>query len=198
MSDMVDLSDLERVNDTEVETVRGLVSGLFGDFDPHVEIKGVYFGERRHPHTVYLSETNRFLVGICIPQHQAENPLALRAHLSHELVHCLNPNGPPPQATILEEGLAEHSMVYLSRAFYQDQFPDYDFREMSGGEYRIAFDKIEELIGYEELEGMRQGIRTIRTMTGLPFCQITEDDLARHFMRTPRILLEELSQPFRN
>ena len=198
MDDLVDLNNLERMDDLEVETVMGHVSGLFGDFDTHVEIEGVYFGERRYPHTIYLSETNRFLVGICIPQHQADDPLARLAHLSHELVHCLNPNGPPPQATIAEEGLAEHSKVYLSRKFFQDQFQDYDFRELSSGKYRVAFDKIEELIGCEELDGMRNGIRTIRAMTGLPFCRITEDDLARHFVRTPRTLLYELSQPFRD
>lgn len=198
MDNQVDLSELEQMDNTEVESIRGCVSGLFGDFDPRVEIEGVYFGELRYPHTAYQSINNRFSVAICLPQHQAEDPLARLAHLSHELVHCLNPNGPPPQATALEEGLAEHSKIYLSREFYQDQLPDYDFRKLSVEKYLVAFNRIEELIAYEGLEGMRDGIRTIRDMTGLPFCQITEDDLARRFVRTPRTLLEELSQPFRD
>lgn len=198
MDNLVDLSELKQMDYVEVETIRGLVVGLFGAFDSHVEIEGVYFGERRYPHTVYLSKNNRFNLAICLPQHQAHEPLARLLHLSHELVHCLNPNGPPPQATILKEGLAEHSKIYLSRDFYQDEYPDYDFRNLSSKKYLVAFNKIEEIIEYEGLEGMRNGIRTIRDMTGLPFCQITEDDLARYFIRTPRTLLEELSQPFRD
>lgn len=196
MGNQVDLSGLERADDAEVKTVKWLVAGLFGDFDPNVEIEGVYFGKLRYPHTVYLSATDRFLVVICLPKHQANDPLARLAHLSHELVHCLNPNGPPPQATILEEGLAEHSKIYLSQASYQEQYPDYDFRSLSVGNYLVAFNEIEKLIGYEGLEGMRDGIRTIRATTGLPFCRITQDDLARQFVRTPRAFLEKLSQPF--
>lgn len=197
MSQLINIDDLELLDDLEVEFVKGLVTKLFGDFDPRVEIEGVYFGERRYPHTMYLSETNRFLVGICIPQHQADNSLARLAHLSHELVHCLNPNGPPSQATVLEEGLAEHAKVYLCQALYYDQIPNYDFCELSVGKYRAAFNKIEELIAHEGLEGVRLGIQKVRDQTGFPFCRITEDDLSSHFARTPPTLLEELSQPFR-
>lgn len=196
MYDLVNLDDLERMDDAEVSAIKRLVSKLFGDFDPLVKIEGVYFGERRYPHTVYLSETNRLAIAICLPRHQAKEPLARLAHLSHELVHCLSPNGPPPQATIFEEGLAEHSKIYLSQELYRDHFPDYDFRTMSDGKYRAAFDLIEKLIGYEELDGMRLGVQKLRATTMLPFCRITEHDLARHFVRTPKNLLEKLSQPF--
>ena len=176
--------------------MKSLVAELFGDFDPRVRIEGAYFGERRYPHTVYQSTNNRFLVAICIPKHQADDPLARLIHLSHELVHCLSPNGFPPKATVLEEGLAEHSKIYLSRKFFQDQCPDFDFCDMLVGDYRAAFNKIEELINYEGLEGMRNGIRSIRASTELPFCRIAEDDLAREFVQTPRTLLTQLSQPF--
>lgn|GEM_PF-4986111 len=197
MEDRINLDELNRMDGSEVEAVRGLVSGLFGEFDPEVEIEGVYFGERRYPHTVYLSATNRFLVAICIPMHQAELPLARLANLSHELVHCLNPNGLPPQATVLEEGLAEHSKIYLARRYFQDEFPDFDFRTLSNEKYLTAFDLVEELVGHEQLEGMRGGVRQLRATTGLPFGRITADDLAKQFTRTPRSLLEELSRPFR-
>lgn len=198
MVDLVDLDELESVDGEELEAVKKLVSALFGDFDSRSEIEGAYFGERRYPHTVYRSASNRFLVAICIPKHQAEDPLARLVHLSHELVHCLSPNGHPPAATILEEGLAEHSKIYLSRAIFQDHYPNYDFRDMLVGSYLAAFNKIEELIGYEGLEGMRNGIRRIRAKTELPFCRITEDHLAEEFLHTPETLLTLLSQPFKD
>lgn len=197
MVNLVDLDELEPVDGVELEAVMNLVSALFGDYDSRVELDGAYFGERRYPHTVYRSESNRFLVAICIPQHQAEEPLARLIHLSHELVHCLSPNGWPPKATILEEGLAEHSKIYLGREIFQDQYPNYDFHDMLVGKYLAAFNKIEELVGYEGLEEMRDGIRRIRATTGLPFYRITEDDLAKEFLRTPRTLLTHLSQPFK-
>lgn len=197
MIDLVDLDELEPVDGVELEAVMNLVSMLFGDYDSRVKIDGAYFGERRYPHTVYRSESNRFLVAICIPKHQAEVPLARLIHLSHELVHCLSPNGWPPKATILEEGLAEHSKIYLGQEFFQDKYPSYDFHDMLVGRYLAAFNNIEELVGYEGLEGMRDGIRRIRATTGLPFCRITEDDLAKEFLRTPRSLLTHLSQPFK-
>lgn len=198
MEDRVDLDDLDRMDDDEVAAIKGLVSGLFGAFDPSVEIDGVYFGRRRYPHTVYLSETDRFLVAVCIPVHQAELPLARLAHLSHELVHCLNPNGLPPQATILEEGLAEHSKIYLSRQYFQKEYPDFDFRDMTAGKYLAAFDLVEELVAHEQLDGMRTGIQKLRAITGRPFGRINEHDLAEQFTRTPRSLLEQLSRPFRD
>lgn len=196
MSGLVYVDDLEPVNSEELEAVWLLVSGLFGDPDPRVEITGAYFGERRYPHTIYESEENRFRVGVCIPKHQADNPLARLVNLSHELVHCLSPNGWPPKATVLEEGLAEHAKIYLARACFRDEYPDFDFRDMTSGAYRAAYDDIERLVDYEGLDGMREGVRTVRAATGLPFCQITEDDLATVFLRTPRSLLEHLSKPF--
>ena len=54
MDDLVDVSRLERLDGAEVEAVKRLVAELFGDFDSRVKIEGVYFGERRYPHTVYL------------------------------------------------------------------------------------------------------------------------------------------------
>ncbi|AGI67497.1 hypothetical protein OAN307_c18410 [Octadecabacter antarcticus 307] len=67
MDNLVDLNGLDRADDAEVEAVKWLVAGLFGDFDPNVEIEGVYFGKLRYPHTVYLSATDRFLVAISRP-----------------------------------------------------------------------------------------------------------------------------------
>lgn len=196
MDEIVILDGLEEMDGNEVDFVKGLVTSLFGPFHDEVFIDGVYFGERRYPHTVYRTPQNRFHLSICLPQHQAAEPLARLVHLSHELVHCLSPNGPPPKATILEEGLAEHSKIYLSRSLYENEYPGYDFRHLSAGEYRSAFDKIEELIGYEGLDRLRCGIRAVRSKTGLPFCRINEADLAEVFTKTPRLLLKELSKPF--
>jgi hypothetical protein len=48
---------------------------------------------------------SQFRLAICLPLHQADDPLARLVHLSHELVLSLTPNGMPPhQATVLEEG----------------------------------------------------------------------------------------------
>jgi len=197
MSDLVDLDVLDTVDRGEVEIVKNWVAELFGQCDPRVEIEGAFFGDRRYPHTVYKSASNRFRVAICIPKHQADNPLARLAHLSHELVHCLSPNGFPPKATILEEGLAEHAKIYLSRANFRDEYPGYDFRELSSGRYRAAFEDIEELIQHEGLSGMRDGFRAVRARTQRPFCQITEVDLAKEFVRTPQVVLAKLSKPFK-
>ncbi|MDO6458805.1 hypothetical protein Q4494_17115 [Celeribacter halophilus] len=198
MIDLVELDKLDSVDGVEVEYVLRLVCSLFGECDPRVRIVGAFFGDRRYPHTVYMSETNRFQVAICIPRHQADDPLARLVHLSHELVHCLSPNGWPPKATHLEEGLAEHSKVYLSQMIFQDDYPDFNFRDLPRGEYRAAFELIEELVQYEGLQGMRDGISKIRMRTKLPFCEISESDLAKEFVRTPQTLLEKLSKPFKD
>lgn len=187
------------VDAKEVELVQSLVYSLFGDPDPRVEIGGVFFGHLRHPHTAYQSDSNRFKIEIYLPKHQAGYPLARIAHLSHELVSCLSPNGLPPRATLLEEGLAEHSKIYLSHTIFKDDFPDYDFRDLSGaGEYRMAFEAVEELVQHEGLQGMRDGIRAVRSRTKFPFCRITEGDLAREFELAPQSLLEKLSKPFQD
>jgi hypothetical protein len=197
MVDLVYLDNSDPVDGAEVEMVKRLVCSLYGDSDPRVEIEGAFFGNRRYPHTVYMSESNRFYVAICIPKHQADDPLARIAHLSHELVHCLNPNGIPPSATVLEEGLAEHSKVYLSHGIFKDYYPDCDFRDLCGaGRYRMAFELIEELVHHEGLQGMRDGICAIRARTKLPFGQITQGDLAKEFVLSPQTLLAELSKLF--
>ncbi|OCJ30832.1 hypothetical protein A6U89_00005 [Agrobacterium sp. B133/95] len=99
----------------------------------------------------------------------------------------------------MEEGLGEHAKVYLARDHYADQVEiGYDFRDLSSGKYRAAFDQIERLISFEGLEQMRQGIRTIRLQTGRPFCRLTAADLIRQFTKTPPDLLAMLSERFHN
>ncbi|RYG97662.1 MAG: hypothetical protein EON58_09205 [Alphaproteobacteria bacterium] len=193
----VDLKDLDEMDDSEVSYVVSRVEQMFGPCHPDVEIEGVYFYDRRYPGSIYPLPYSQFRLAVCLPEHQKDDPMARLVHLSHELVHCLTPNGMPSyQATILEEGLAEHAKIYLAVEHFQEEVPDYDFRDMLTGDYRAAFYMIEELIGLTGLEVMRDGVKSLRIRTGLPFARITADQLAEVFPKAPRSLLERLSQRF--
>ncbi|MBY2914667.1 hypothetical protein [Rhizobium leguminosarum] len=197
--ELVELGGLAQMDTEEAEVIKNLVAAFFGNFDERVQIEGIYFAEERAPFTVYLFPRDRFLVAICLPRHQADNPLARLIHLAHELVHCLNPNGLPPyQATVLEEGLAEHAKVYLGREIYQGEYPDYDFRDLSTGKYREAFNIIERVIEFEGLEEMRMAVRTLRRDLGQPFARILEESLSAYFPNTPLDLISSLSENFRS
>ncbi|MGN7878427.1 hypothetical protein [Ensifer sp. 22460] len=188
---------LSRMDDREVSAIRTLVANLFGAFHSEVSIVGVFFHDERTPVTIYPLPYNQFKVAVLLPSHQANEPLARLVHLSHELVHCLMPNGQPPhQATVLEEGLAEHAKIYLSEMFYRGEFPDFDFKEMLVGKYRDAFGLVEELVETHSLEGMREGIRNLREETGLPFAKITADHLAVQFPNASRSLMDRLCARF--
>ncbi|PDT03683.1 hypothetical protein CO666_14060 [Rhizobium chutanense] len=195
--DLDEISDLERMAPDEIEAVKGLVSGLYGPFDEQVIIEGVYFWAERTPQMIYRSENSKYDLAICLPAFQGDNPLARLVHLSHELVHCLTPNGPPSfQATVLEEGLAEHAKIYLARQLFGEEYPDFDFRDMTGGDYLRAFDLVEELVSHEGLEGMRSGVRSLRSRTGLPFARLSAMHLSEQYINTPPALLDELSERF--
>ena len=193
-----DLEGLEEMASDEVEYIKSRVVQIFGRFHNKVVIQGVYFYHQRSPVTVYPEPYSQYSVAVLLPQHQADNPIARLINLSHELVHCLTPNGPPSeQATVLEEGLAEHAQVYLVREHFQDQFPEHDFLPPLGDDYRAAFDHVEHLVMCEGLETMRQSIRRLREDTELPFAQICEQDLKPYFSKSPDQLLSALSVRFR-
>lgn len=195
--DLDELADLERMAPHEVDFVQGLVSDLFGPFDEQVKIEGVYFWAERTPQTIYRSLHSKYDLAVCLPAFQSDNPLARLAHLSHELVHCLTPNGPPSfQATVFEEGLAEHAKIYLARQLFAEEYPDFDFRDMTGGDYRQAFDLVEQIVSIEGLEGMRSGVRSMRSQTGLPFARLSATDLSDHYAKSPPSLLRQLSGRF--
>lgn len=195
--DAVDLTDLDEMDESEVRYIRSLVEGMFGPCHPDVAIEGVYFYDRRYPGSIYPLPYNQFRLAVCLPEHQKDDALARLVHLSHELVHCLTPNGMPShQATVLEEGLAEHAKIYLAEDHFQEEIPDYDFKGMLAGDYRNAFYAVEELIESVGLEGMREGVKSLRVRTGLPFARITEEHLADVFPTVPRSLLERLNQRF--
>lgn len=192
-----DVSELEEMDQEEVAFIRSLVEGFFGPPHPAVQFEGVFFYDRRHPMNFYPLPYSQFRVAVCLPDHQADEPLARLVHLSHELVHCLTPNGMPPgQATVLEEGLGEHVKIYLAEQCYQVEFPDFDFKSMLVGKYKDAFYEVEDLIASVGLERMRQGIRSLREKTGLPFAHITKAHLGYEFPNAPPSILERLSQPF--
>ena len=178
------------------------VETLFGRKDPHVEIVGVISSkEVRFPHTAY-DPHDEDLIQINVPH--VDEPWQLFRHLTHEFVHVLTPNGlPGGQATMLEEGLAEHSSVYFMKAHFtchgEDGQIDQSFWEVNVSPYyRAAFLLVEQLVEAEGLEEMRDGIRTLRHNTGLPFAQITADHLETVFAKAPRDLLEALSRRFRD
>ncbi|TCM62364.1 hypothetical protein [Rhizobium sp. BK068] len=188
---LIGLEGLETMDEGEAAAIKSRIVEMFGDFHDDVIIEEIYFYGERTPATVYLSPDSSFEVAICIPSHQADNPLARLFHLAHELVHCLTPNGLPSyQATVLEEGLCEHAKVYLGREAYQAEYPDFDFRDSSPpGKYRKAFDAVEDLVLHEGLSEMRLAIRNLRRETNLPFAKITRNHLSARFRNSPPELL---------
>lgn len=178
------------------------VESLFGPTDPNVEVVGVFVSaELRAPHTAYHPDDHK-LIQIWVPP--VKETWELSRHVTHEFVHTLTPNGlPGGQATILEEGLAEHSSVYFMRANFtvlgQDGQADHSYWETNVSTYyRAAFQLVEQLVEAEGLEGMREGIRTLRRLHGLPFAKVTADDLETFFTKAPRDLLEALSRLFKD
>lgn len=177
------------------------VESIFGEKDERVLIDSVVSSaEDRYPHTVYLDPDDHFIIGIVVPL--VEEEWQLHQALTHEFVHALHPNGPPGgQATVLEEGLAEHSSVYFMRERYRCVGADGQedpaiWVDRLPKDYREAFMLVEKLVASEGLDTMRSGIRALRRQTDLPFAQITADDLATVFDSTPRSLLEALSRRF--
>jgi hypothetical protein len=176
------------------ELVREWVCELFGPFDPRVQVCGVLPTDSKWPFTSYPLPYSQFRIAINLPSKDAEDWQIFR-HLAHELVHCLTPNGVPTgQATALEEGLAEHSSIYLLERGFTVQ--GCEWKEQLSGPYLVAFNLVEEVVSYEGLEAMRAAVRKLRADTGLPFARLTPDHLSAHFQLTPRPLLEALSQPF--
>lgn len=80
------------------------VEALYGPPDPRVAFLGLEVVDSRTPFTLHPDPYSRFRVQIGIPK-IADEEWKIAAYLSHEYVHCLNPNGwPGRQATVLEEG----------------------------------------------------------------------------------------------
>lgn len=85
------------------------VSDRLGGFHPSVAWDVTYADIRSANQSFNM--LNKYDVTIKIPVTFFENGYddGVVISLGHEFVHCLNPNGPPSfQATVLEEGLAEH------------------------------------------------------------------------------------------
>ncbi|MCM2436337.1 hypothetical protein [Agrobacterium rosae] len=193
----LEYDSFDKMDASEVDIARELVSGLYGR--PHSDVKfdGVYFYERRFPSTFYPDVNEPMRIGVWLPKHQADNPLACFYHLTHELVHCLTPNGPKTgQATMLEEGLAEHSKIYLVEQFFQQDYQDTNFRTLGSRKYVDAFEMVEELIADHGLNEMRDIVKTMRSETNRPFAAISLDDLKHYFTASNTQLLRKLSAPF--
>lgn len=196
-NNFIDFDSLNEMEPIEVARVQELVEGFFGAPHPEVIFDGVFFHERRFPFTFYTDPYNPKRVAVCLPRHQADDTLARFFHLTHELVHCLTPNGlQTGQATVLEEGLAEHAKIYLVEEFYQTLYEGVDFRALTSGDYRAAFDMVEKLVAVYGLQEMRQIVKTMRMETLRPFAQIGPDVLQHYFPKCEAGLLEELSSPF--
>ena len=176
------------------------VERLFGNTDSRVEIVKIIFENITAPYTAYPSPYSQFLIEIHLPDRKED--WEIRKNLTHELVHCLMPNGQPShQATFFEEGLAEHSSIYYMDDNYsmirENGEVEHDFwRRSSTGKYKIAFDLIEKIVEFEGLEEMREAVRNMRLDTGLPFSQITAGHMSIYFPDTPMQFLKELEKRF--
>lgn len=196
-NDFVDYDSSFQMDAAEVAHVQELVAALFGDPHPDVIFDGVFFHERRFPFTIYPDALNPKRIAVCLPQHQADNELARFFHLSHELVHCLNPNGPRTgQATVFEEGLAEHAKIYLVEQFFQSSYAGVDFRALTPGKYQMAFELVEHLVSDYGLQEMRQIVKTMRAETRRPFAEIRSKHLHHYFPKSDSEVLEKLGSRF--
>jgi hypothetical protein len=177
----------------------GFVEEMFGPPEPRVCFLGLEPVDSRTPLTLHPDPYSRFRVKIGIPK-IADEEWKVAAYLAHEYVHCLNPNGwPGRQATVLEEGLAEHSSIYFLKANYHvEGAEDFDWADMPRGAYRVAFDFVEEVVRHETLEGMRRGVRALRADTHVPFGEITAGVARPYFPNTPLALIDRLSERFAN
>lgn len=173
------------------------VEALYGPPDPLVSLLGLEFVDSRTPFTLYPDPYSRFRVQIGIPK-IADEEWKIAAYLAHEYVHCLNPNGRPGgQATILEEGLAEHASIhFLKTNYHVEGIEDFDWADMPRGAYRVAFDLVDKVVEHETLEGMRRGVRNLRSDTRAPFGQITAEMAQPYFPNTPAPLIYRLSERF--
>lgn len=192
------MNDLEEMDQSEVEALKKMVADFYGPFHRDVTLHGVYFHDEVAPTTVYVEPLNGFNVAVLLPKHQSEL-IGRVAHLAHELVHCLHPNGlPSRQATYFEEGLADHAKVSIAKTLFSDAFPEWDFTLLCGGpgKYLDAFNAIEELVQIEGLNEMREGVQKMRAETGLRFKDIGERELSHQFRNTPRSLISFLSRRF--
>ena len=180
-----------------LENSLAFVSDMFGPFDPRLDFQGIEWTTARHPFTAYPLPYSQFRVQICLPGSADDDEWKVARHLTHELVHCLTPNGLPSyRATVLEEGLAEHCSIHLMRANYTITGTDFEWADGVVGSYRVAFDLVEEVVAHEGLDGMRVGIRALRAETGLPFAEIPAETLSRHLAKTPEGIIDRLSRPF--
>ncbi|MDP9561395.1 UNVERIFIED_ORG: hypothetical protein J2740_002602 [Rhizobium nepotum] len=196
-NDFIEFDRRNQMDPIEVARIQELVVGFFGTPHPEVIFDGVYFHERRFPFTFYPDPTHPKRVAVCLPLHQANDGLARFFHLTHELVHCLTPNGPQTgQATMFEEGLAEHAKIYLVEQFFQSSYEGVNFRTLTSGDYRAAFDMVEELVAIYGLQEMREIVKTMRMETLRPFAQIGPDALYNYFPKAEAALLETLGSRF--
>ncbi|THD79219.1 MAG: hypothetical protein E7812_09045 [Phenylobacterium sp.] len=178
-------------------TAVDFVSSMFGPFDRRLDFQTIQFTAERHPFTAYPLPYSQFRVQICLPASAADEEWKVARHLSHELVHCLSPNGLPSlRATVLEEGLAEHCSIHFMRANYTITGSDFEWADSVQGSHRVAFDLVEQVVEHEDLGGMRAAVRSVRAATGLPFADLSADALAAHFTKTPPHLLDRLSGRF--
>lgn len=173
------------------------VEALYGPPDPRMAFLGLELVDSRTPFTLHPAPYSRFRVQIGIPK-IADEEWKIAAYLAHEYVHCLNPNGlPGRQATVLEEGLAEHSSIHFLKANYHvEGAENFDWADMPRGAYRVAFDLVDEIVGHETLEGMRRGVRSLRADACAPFGQITAEMARPFFPNTPSELIDRLSERF--
>jgi hypothetical protein len=173
------------------------VEAMFGPPDPRVSFFGLELVDSRTPFTLHPDPYSRFRVKIGIPK-IADEEWKIAAYLAHEYVHCLNPNGwPGGRATVLEEGLAEHSSIHFLKANYHvEGDEDFDWADMPRGTYRVAFDLVDEVVGHETLEGMRRGVRALRADTRLSFGQISAGVARPYFPSTPPALIDRPSERF--
>lgn len=178
------------------------VEHIYGESHPDVRLLDVDISdEHRSAFTAYPDESWENIIIVLSDKYLEEHQLY--QIFTHELVHCLRPNGPPSlQATYFEEGLAEHSSIYFMEENYSfvDEFGNIDqsfWRNFTDDRYKRAFNLIEQVISYEGIERFRAQVRVMRDVDGdrnVRLCDITPDIMAVHFPNTPRSVLDALGR----
>lgn len=175
---------------------------LYGPFNPEVEITVHTDEDIRAPFTAFEDPDNWRKVNVVIPESDLD--YATFQYLTHEIVHCLRPNGlPSGQATYLEEGLAEHSSAYFLDKHYPvtDENGNVivscwiDTYRSAKGKYSVAFNLVEKLIDAYGLDDFRSIIKNIRG-TDMKLCDIDIKMLRKNFSKIEDQYLIELATPF--
>ncbi|MEM6616619.1 MAG: hypothetical protein AAF619_08825 [Pseudomonadota bacterium] len=111
--------------------------------------------------------------------------------IGHEVVHVLEPGGPPGEATVFEEGLA----TLNSLDFVTAQGIAIDESYIADRRYLAAFQAVNRIVEAEGRSALERSVRALRDQTG-DLSPLTPEDLTRVFQSVSPEDAITLAAPF--